>query len=139
MKDSDYFNPDTWKENHIKEDMVRLQTTNQRIGELIFEADTAAHAVGSVVFEKEDVERHRERAQRLYNEAIELEPENPHLWWKKAWYLSAIGKDGSDELKEALLNVIKFSRNKKYTHTDMDVRICKYALEKDYGITTYQF
>lgn len=118
----------------IKKEMQLLQTDNEDVAYTVYTADVIAHAVGCTVFDEENVKKYRDAAQHYYDEAIKLEPENPHLWWKKAWHLSIIGGDGTEELKTALLNVIKYSKNEKYTNTDADVAVCKYVLKNEYDM-----
>jgi hypothetical protein len=128
------YDNDDYYNMRLEEEKVYLQTDNLNVVLNVFNADTIAHSVGCTVFEKEDVKKYRKAAQKYYDDAIAIEPENPVLWWKKAWYLSIIGGDGTEELKQALLNVIKFSKNKKYRHMGSDVNICKHVLKDDYGI-----
>lgn len=127
-----------------EKEMRLLETDNEEVYEHVYKADVAAHAVGSVVFEKEDVTKHRKEAYEHYMRAIELEPENPHLWFRFVWFFQFMRSEYEDKLKyeseyqHALIKVIELSKNTKYyrtyDHTMSDARVCAYALEKDFGL-----
>lgn len=132
----DLANGDSWYSKRMETEKTILQTNDLEIALLNYAIECKLYAFGREKLNKDEVKSILELIRRGYDELIAREPENPILWWRLAWFLSMSGFDKSEDLRTALLNVIKFSRTHGYKHTKQLVSISRRVLWKDYGMTS---